>query len=144
MKHFKKLFFVLLIGVVMSGVLVTAITAASSDDKPKDKQYTPGSSAVKRQIIAGNMSEEQKEDDYLVVYFSNTCQACHEMTKEMERYSQSPSALPVYWVEVNGPGEDKTLAKYRIRKVPTIIRFNKHKEIWRSTGLITSEYIPKV
>lgn len=138
MKNYKTILLIVLIGLI-------ACTAASYATTQRPPEEAPGKiePVSHENVISGSESEKQKEQNYLVLYFSPKCGACNRMEAALMGYVKSPSALPLYRVNVDSTGGYKTLETFHIRTIPTIIQFKNHEEVWRSVGVIPVEDLPK-
>jgi thiol-disulfide isomerase/thioredoxin len=109
----------------------------------------PGSNSVsvlddpKVTTVKPSDIEKLKDDEFLVYFFSESCNACHSFTKKLAEYQQQGGSLRVYAVNVDVVMEKKILEKYYIKGTPTIVQFKNGLEVWRMEGDLPITNIPK-
>jgi len=86
------------------------------------------------QISSNELKKEIKKDNLLVYFYKKDCNACSLLKKDLNNIIKKDK-LTVYAVDIMKNDNDEILYNYvDIKYTPTIIRFQKSKEVKRIEG----------
>ena len=86
------------------------------------------------QISSNEFKKEIKKDNLLVYFYKKDCNACSLLKKDLNNIIKKDK-LTVYAVDIMKNDNDEILYNYvDIKYTPTIIRFQKSKEVKRIEG----------
>ena len=132
MKNSNKLLF----GVLAAAVALTAVYLIFFADRADAEQ---------KWLISGDEVFEQPDEKYLVYFYQDSCPYCQQFKPTIEAYQKQENALPVYFVNLEKPEEQKTWDELNIRGTPTIFMIEKKEgkigvQVWE--GVIPLEELP--
>lgn len=84
-------------------------------------------------FIAASNYNFQASDDYLVYFYSDTCEPCKTFNRTVEQYQEHTSALPVYKVNTDKESS-QTIESLHVHGTPTVLRIQHGEETWRLEG----------
>lgn len=84
-------------------------------------------------IIKAESYTKQKENNYLVYFYSDTCSPCKDFNNTLLQYKHNSGALTLYKVDVDK--EDASyISSLHVNGTPTILQIKNGEEFWRMEG----------
>ena len=84
----------------------------------------------------------QSEKPVLIDFFATWCGPCKMLAPVLKEVKDSLGER-ITIIKIDVDKNQQLASKYQVRRVPTMILFQKGKQLWRQSGVLTKEEIIK-
>lgn len=85
----------------------------------------------------------QSSDAILVEFYALWCAPCREMHRILNQLNDFDKKIDILRLDIDAPENYKLTQEFNISTVPTLIIFRDGEMLWRTSGVVSAEYLEK-